>query len=117
MFRKGCKLFFYNSNDVELKLNNFLRIQKLHIPTVKIVPLGCQLLNNIQLKSVISQWKNLIDQPFILYVSTIEIRKNYQILNKAYLELMKRNLPNLSKLIFIGRKGWFLNNSINQLNN
>lgn len=47
----------------------------------------------------------------------LKLEKNYQILYKAYLELMKRNLPNLSKLIFIGRKGWFLNNFINQLNN
>ena len=109
--------FFCNSYYVKKQLVNFLRIQDLHVPSIEVVPLGCQLINKIQSKNFISQWKDLIEQPFMLYVSTIEIRKNHQILYQAYLELMKRNIPNLPKLIFIGRKGWMVDSFLSQLDN
>ncbi|WP_456471416.1 glycosyltransferase [Caminibacter sp.] len=41
---------------------------------------------------------------FIMYVSTVEIRKNHLLLLKAYKELL--NEINLPDLIFVGMRGW-----------
>ena len=45
--------------------------------------------------------------PFVLYVSTIEIRKNHILLLKLWLELIRagRIMP---RLLFVGRRGWLV---------
>lgn len=45
-----------------------------------------------------------INFPFILYVGTLEPRKNIPILLKAYYQLKKRNINH--KLVIAGKKGW-----------
>lgn len=51
--------------------------------------------------------QKLSDQPFILFVSTIERRKNHEVLYKAYHLLGERGLGGrLPKLVFVGMEGW-----------
>ena len=49
----------------------------------------------------------LMAEPFILFVSTIERRKNHEVLYRAYHELVRRGHGQaLPRLIFVGAPGW-----------
>lgn len=45
--------------------------------------------------------------PFVLYVSTIEIRKNHILLLKLWLELIRAG-HTMPRLVFVGRRGWLV---------
>lgn len=47
-------------------------------------------------------------EPYILFVSTIERRKNHEILYRAYTRLAEEGLP-LPLLLFVGMPGWGVN--------
>jgi len=47
-----------------------------------------------------------IDRDYILYVSTIEIRKNHAVLLDAYGTLLERGRADLPLLVFVGKRGW-----------
>lgn len=50
---------------------------------------------------------NLLSSPFILFVSTIEQRKNHEVLVRAYQVLCRRGYTDrLPKLLFVGMSGW-----------
>jgi glycosyltransferase involved in cell wall biosynthesis len=53
------------------------------------------------------QVADLVSQPFILFVSTIERRKNHEVLYRAY-HLLARDghAQQLPKLVFVGMPGW-----------
>lgn len=46
-----------------------------------------------------------LEQPFILFVSTIERRKNHETLYRAYARLVEQNVQ-LPLLVFVGMQGW-----------
>ena len=48
-----------------------------------------------------------VEIPFILYVGTLERRKNIPTLIKAFYKLKKINIPH--KLVIVGKKGWLYN--------
>lgn len=48
----------------------------------------------------------ILERPFILYVSTIERRKNHEILLDAYCELLSQGHPDLPMLVLVGMRGW-----------
>lgn len=47
-----------------------------------------------------------IDRPFILFVSTIEVRKNHALVVRAWRQLMREGDADLPLLVFAGRWGW-----------
>ncbi len=48
----------------------------------------------------------LADSEYILFVSTIERRKNHEVLYRAYHLLIKAGHKKLPKLVFVGMRGW-----------
>ena len=51
--------------------------------------------------------ENIISEPYILFVSSIERRKNHEVLYRAYHLLCKEGRYNeLPKLVFVGMTGW-----------
>jgi glycosyltransferase involved in cell wall biosynthesis len=50
--------------------------------------------------------KALLTQEFILYVSTVERRKNHEVLYRAYVRLVEAGVHNLPTLVFVGMRGW-----------
>jgi glycosyltransferase involved in cell wall biosynthesis len=51
--------------------------------------------------------RSVTETPFILFVSTIERRKNHEVLYRAYHLLARRGLSKeLPKIIFVGMPGW-----------
>lgn len=54
--------------------------------------------------------RKLTEQPFILFVSTIERRKNHQLLYKAYhLLCAEGHADSIPNLVFVGMSGWGVN--------
>ncbi|HEY9723234.1 MAG TPA: glycosyltransferase family 1 protein [Oscillatoriaceae cyanobacterium] len=48
----------------------------------------------------------LLERPFVLFVSTIERRKNHETLYRAYTRLIDQGVENLPLLVFVGMPGW-----------
>jgi glycosyltransferase involved in cell wall biosynthesis len=71
----------------------------------KVIPLGDNVPSGEG--SISSQVRELRASPFILFVSTIERRKNHETLYKAYHLLCRAGLKDkLPKLVFVGMPGW-----------
>lgn len=48
----------------------------------------------------------LLEEDFLLFVSTIERRKNHETLYRAYTRLIDDGMLQLPKLVFVGMQGW-----------
>ncbi|WP_132249389.1 glycosyltransferase family 4 protein [Methylobacterium segetis] len=55
-------------------------------------------------------WRSLASGRFVLYVSTIEPRKNHQMLFNIWRELHERAPGEVLPLVFVGRPGWNVEN-------
>ena len=102
----GSDLVLCISRQSEKDLNNMLYQTGGARPPTWVFPLG----DNVPQSDgngVSSSIQDLCQQPFILYVSTVERRKNHEILYRAYHLLCatghKEKLP---RLVFVGMQGW-----------
>lgn len=60
-----------------------------------------------RVENIGNEVRDIVAAPFILYVSTIERRKNHQVLYQAYHQLCKEGKKDrLPKLVFVGMRGW-----------
>ena len=55
---------------------------------------------------------SLANEKYIIYVSTIEKRKNHEVLYKAYLHMLSNAFDNIPKLVIVGSYGWLVENLI-----
>ena len=74
-------------------------------PSISVIRLGSRLgqKRDVSPSAAIS---SILDHPFILYVSTIERRKNHEILLDAYLWLQSQGKTDLPRLVLVGMRGW-----------
>jgi glycosyltransferase involved in cell wall biosynthesis len=78
------------------------------VPNMSVIKLGCQL--PVIAKDVIaSDVAVLLGRRFVLFVSTIERRKNHETLYRAYTRLVDEGEANLPLLVFVGMPGWGVN--------
>lgn len=78
---------------------------KSYVPSISVIRLGSrmgQTPNPMPSMAITS----ILDQPFILFVSTIERRKNHQILLDAYRGLLSQGKTDLPMLVIVGMRGW-----------
>ncbi|WP_157353502.1 glycosyltransferase family 4 protein [Aromatoleum toluclasticum] len=93
------------SNCSRRDLTEFLETVGAPVPALDIVRLG----NNIRPhpdappSTAVGE---LGEQRFILFVSTIEGRKNHEILCRAYKRLQEQGAEDLPLLVFVGMQGW-----------
>ena len=107
--------FFYcNSHYTKSELKNYLEKNNYKIPPIEIVSLGSNIIKTNNFQNVNVKIKEILKENFLIYVSTIEIRKNHQVLYEAYLKLIDR-VENLPKLLFIGHKGWMVDKLLKKL--
>jgi glycosyltransferase involved in cell wall biosynthesis len=52
---------------------------------------------------------------YILYVSTIEVRKNHRILIEAYERLAADGMVDLPTLVFVGKRGWMVDSLLKDI--
>jgi hypothetical protein len=60
--------------------------------------------------------RDLIGEPYVLSVSTIEVRKNHMYMIRVWEMLIKKNIPNIPLLVFIGKVGWDIEPFLKYLN-
>lgn len=102
----GSDLVLCISRQSEKDLNELLDRTGGARPPTHVFPLG----DNVPIAGIeemSAEVKELCKEPFILFVSTIERRKNHEVLYKSYHLLCtqgkQRDLP---KLVFVGMQGW-----------
>ncbi len=94
------------SKQSEKDLNNMLERTGGARPVTKIFPLGDSVPQEGSEK-ISEAVESICNKPFILYVSTIERRKNHEVLYRAYHLLHKQGrAKDLPKLVFVGMQGW-----------
>lgn len=84
------------------------------LPDMSVIKLGCQL-PVIATDVIASDVAALLGQRFVLFVSTIERRKNHETLYRAYTRLVDAGETNLPLLVFVGMPGWGINDLLADL--
>jgi glycosyltransferase involved in cell wall biosynthesis len=103
MVRCADKIICISRNTLH-DLEEFLFSVNGHRPSLEIVTLGENLNAST---SVVSEKVNATClTSYILYVSTIEVRKNHETLYRAYRKLVEMGRNDLPRLVFAGRQGW-----------
>lgn len=73
-------------------------------PQVSVLHLGSDL--SAEARGDDPHLHSLANKPFVLYVSTIEPRKNHRLLMHVWEELAKRHAGSAPTLVLVGSKGW-----------
>ncbi|MNS37025.1 D-inositol 3-phosphate glycosyltransferase [compost metagenome] len=84
------------------------------VPDMPVIKLGGDIL---QQKSPVTSMEvlSLLQKKFILFVSTIERRKNHEVLYRAYTRLINKGVKDLPLLVFVGMPGWGVNDFLKDL--
>ena len=86
-------------------------------PQIDVVPLAHQFTKLTSEAPDISEWvRRISESPFVLCVGTIEVRKNPLYLFNLW-KLMARSEQEVPTLVFAGRRGWLVQDFIEQLEN
>jgi glycosyltransferase involved in cell wall biosynthesis len=103
------------SRRTERDLLDFLTTQGSAVPQTCVIPLGDSVAAKVG-EPVSDEVRRLVGVSFIMFVSTIECRKNHEILYRAYhllcAEGRARELP---KLVFVGMRGWGVDDFLKNL--
>jgi len=92
------------SNSTLHDLKRFLSPSRKRCPPLDVITLGGDLYDSSG--PIGSKVDTICRSPFILYVSTIDgVRKNHEILYRAYRELMRAGRKDIPKLVFAGKPG------------
>ena len=96
----------------------FLERINIKCPTVMTLRLAHKTWDPPTLPSVGSSNKlsRLVRDEFVLYVSTIEIRKNHTYLFRIWKRLIESRGKDVPSLVFVGRAGWRVDDLMAQLN-
>lgn len=95
-------------------LRQFLEMVGAPVPTLSVVRLGSEIAaasETIPSDAV----AELLAQRFILFVSTIERRKNHETLYRAYTRLVDEGRVDLPLLVFVGMPGWGISDVMSDL--
>jgi glycosyltransferase involved in cell wall biosynthesis len=84
------------------------------IPLPHIVPIG----HNRPPAAMSPMAKRPFDRPFVLFVSTIEVRKNHALMFRVWRQLLADLAPEtVPYLVFAGKIGWLTQDLLSQLDN
>lgn len=75
------------------------------MPNMEVVKLGCHV-DQTSEAIISAEVASIASKPFILFVSTIERRKNHETLYRAYTKLIDKGVKDLPLLVFVGMPGW-----------
>lgn len=98
--------FYCNSEFTKQELIEYHHRIALDVKPMQVITLGCDLHSKKLISNHSAQIQELVKQKYVLFVSTIEIRKNHQLLYEMYLELLNDNIQDLPKICFVGKRGW-----------
>ena len=99
------------SNATQYALENFFDSEELAAPKLFVNPLPSFISPDDSMREAYNGV-----EPFVLFVSTIEIRKNHILLLKIWLDCLSsgRSMP---RLVFVGRRGWLVEDVFDYVEN
>jgi glycosyltransferase involved in cell wall biosynthesis len=103
------------SNNSKRDFISYCESFQLPLPKLSVVNLGVEPSKGDF--STNSSIQSLIHEPYLLVVSTLEKRKNHYAIYQAYIKLFEKKLKYLPKLIFVGMRGWGVEELIFDINN
>lgn len=111
----GSDLILCISEQSEKDLKNFLHDAGAASPDTLVFQLGDSIpAGNQEVHQ--SEVARLCEEPFVLFVSTVERRKNHEVLYKAYHRLCDEGKKSLlPKMVFVGMKGWGVDDLLNDI--
>lgn len=86
-------------------LRQFLETVGAPVPALGVVHLGCDI-TAVSEAPPSDDVAEVMEQRFIMFVSTIERRKNHETLYRAYTRLVDEGHADLPRLVFVGMPGW-----------
>lgn len=95
-------------------LRKFLEASNAPVPELDIVRLGCEIARADD-RPPSAAVDEVLGRRFILFVSTIERRKNHETLYRAYTRLVDAGVTGLPLLVFVGMAGWGMNDLMSDL--
>ena len=112
----ASSLILCNSKQTEHDLRTFLDGAGARIPQTMVVSFGDNIPEGSE--AVSDQVEKLLQERYILYVSSIERRKNHEVLYRAYHRLCHdtEKHDQLPKLVFVGMPGWGVDELMNDIN-
>lgn len=111
-----CTTLICNSSETEAALKRFIRMEGLPSPRIAVSQLGSFMGADAELEPARPQ--GFPAGEFVLYVSTIEIRKNHRLLLRAWRTLCERARKEgreHPRLVLVGRVGWGADEAINMI--
>lgn len=102
------------SENTRNDLISFLKSIGAPIPQTSVVELG----SNLPLVANLEAYEGNIHikkKKYLLFVSTIERRKNHEVLYRAYIKLIEADMSELPLLVFVGMPGWGVKDLLNDL--
>lgn len=86
------------------------------IPRTERIRLGAEGSGKYTIGEIREQVKKCLESPFILYVSTVERRKNHEVIARAYHRILTGNPDRkLPKIVFAGMRGWGVDDAIRDM--
>jgi glycosyltransferase involved in cell wall biosynthesis len=103
----GSDMILCISNQSQKDLNEMLEKTGGAQPLTHVFPLGDNIPEINEKEEISEKVHFVLQQRFILFVSTIERRKNHEVLYRAYHLLCRQGKKSeLPKLVFVGMPGW-----------
>lgn len=95
-------------------LRRYLEDAGVPVPALSVVRLGCEIASASS-AAPSGAVAELLGRRFILFVSTIERRKNHETLYRAYTRLVDDGVADLPLLVFVGMAGWGMGDLMSDL--
>ncbi len=80
-------------------------------PRTGIIRLGA----NLPMKKEEAKIEDMVKGKFLLFVSTIERRKNHEVIYRAIAQLVEQGRTDLPQIVFVGMVGWGVSDFLNDL--
>lgn len=107
--------FYCNSEFTKNEIEDYYTKLGTDTPSMSVVTLGCDLYTKHSSTQQNALIEYITSKPYIIFVSTIEARKNHQLIYDMYITLIEQGIENLPKVCFIGRRGWKVEKLLNAL--
>ncbi len=106
-----------NSEFVAEDVRDFMRKHTTFEVPVTAVPLATELKpTSSGHRALGEKVRDLIGEPYVLSVSTIEVRKNHMYMIRVWEQLIRKNVANIPLLVFVGKVGWDIEPFLKYLN-
>ncbi len=106
---------FCVSKSTEADYRKFTEKMRLVCPKTSVVTEGSHIVQPAEFKPPVSVIQEFLKSEFILFVSTLERRKNHECIYKAILYLLESGFENLPKFLFVGKPGWSVDELLSDL--